>query len=263
METKTLAFDVRDIEQFKEFFPDFKSGKMTGRELGSKLLELLKNQASNAATPSVQDNEDNFKQLQHDFQELQDHCNQLEEQLAERLASTTATPVNNGMQQDMQQEIQDSIQVNNELQEKLQNLQTDNQQLQEQLQDIQGQKKTLETQLQDLQDKNATLESRFKELKAQLKEAASHQDTYTFTPYFKQLVEVLATKINEVSATNYSPTDVIMQSLFATYFNSHTSIRYTYPITRAELLALAQQYYPELKTEKELFDLMIHKVKEE
>ena len=115
METKTLAFDVRDIEQFKEFFPDFKSGKMTGRELGSKLLELLKNQASNASTPSVQDNEDEFKQLQHDFQELQDHCNQLEEQLAEQTAETTATPVNNGIQQ----EIQDSIQVNNELQEKL------------------------------------------------------------------------------------------------------------------------------------------------
>ncbi len=242
METKTLAFDVRDIEQFKEFFPDFKSGKMTGRELGSKLLELLKNQASNAATPSVQDNEDEFKQLQHDFQELQDHCNQLEEQLAEQLASTSETPVNNGIQQ----EIQDSIQVNNELQDKLQNLQTDNQQLQEQLQDLQG--------------KNTTLESRCKELKAQLKEAASHQDSYTFTPYFKQLVEVIAAKINEVSATNYSPTDVIMQSLFATYFNSHTSIRYTYPITRAELLALAQQYYPELKNEKELFDLMIYKV---
>lgn len=242
METKTLAFDVRDIEQFKEFFPDFKSGKMTGRELGSKLLELLKNQASIAATPSAQDNEDEFKQLQHDFQELQDHCNQLEEQLAEQLASTAATPVNNGIQQ----EIQDSIQVNNELQDKLQNLQTDNQQLQEQLQDLQG--------------KNTTLESRCKELKAQLKEAASHQDSYTFTPYFKQLVEVIADKINEVSATNYSPTDVIMQSLFATYFNSHTSIRYTYPITRAELLALAQQYYPELKNEKELFDLMIHKV---
>ena len=262
METKTLAFDVRDIEQFKEFFPDFKSGKMTGRELGSKLLELLKNQASNAATPSVQD-EDEFKQLQHDFQELQAHCNDLEEQLAEQLASTTATPVNNGMQQDMQQEIQDTIQVNNELQDKLQNVQTDNQQLQEQLQDIQGQKKTLETQLQDLQDKNATLESRCKELKTQLKEAASHQDSYTFTPYFKQLIEVLAAKINEVSATNYSPADVIMQSLFATYFNSHTSIRYTYPITRAELLALAQQYYPELKTEKELFNRIIYKVKEE
>ena len=245
METKTLAFDVRDIEQFKEFFPDFKSGKMTGRELGSKLLELLKNQASNASTPSAQD-EDEFKQLQHDFQELQDHCNLLEEQLAEQLASTTETPVNNALQQDMQQEIQDSIQVNNELQDKLQNLQTDNQQLQEQL--------------QDLQDKNTTLESRCKELKAQLKEAASHQDSYTFTPYFKQLVEIIADKINEVSATNYSPTDVIMQSLFATYFNSHTSIRYTYPITRAELLALAQQYYPELKNEKELFDLMIHKV---
>ena len=246
METKTLAFDVRDIEQFKEFFPDFKSGKMTGRELGSKLLELLKNQASSFETPSVQDNEDEFKQLQHDFQELQDHCNQLEEQLAEQLASTSETPVNNALQQDMQQEIQDSIQVNNELQNKLQNLQTDNQQLQKQL--------------QDLQDKNTTLESRCKELKAQLKEAASHQDSYTFTPYFKQLVEVIAAKINEVSATNYSPTDVIMQSLFATYFNSHTSIRYTYPITRAELLALAQQYYPELKNEKELFDLMIHKV---
>lgn len=162
--------------------------------------------------------------------------------------------------QDLQQQLQDAINVKNDLQEKLQTLQADNQRLQE-LQE----KATsdLQVNLQELQDKNATLEARCKDLKAQLKEAASHQDAYTFTPYFKELVEVVAAKINEVSATAYTPTDVIMQTLFATYFNSHTSIRYTYPISKAELLALAQQFYPELQSEKELFELMIYKVKEE
>ncbi len=197
METKTLAFDVRDIEQFKEFFPDFKSGKMTGRELGSRLLELLHNQATSPATSSIQVNEDDFKQLQHDFQDLQDHCNHLE------------------------------------------------------------------ARLQELQAQNAALEARCKDLKTQLKEAASHQDAYTFTPYFKQLVAVVADKINALSGTRYSQTDVIMQTVFATYFNSHTSIRYTYPVSKAELLALAQQFYPDVTNEEDLFRLMIYRVKEE
>lgn len=91
METKTLAFDVRDIKRFKEFFPDFKSGKMSGRELGSKLLEVLDNQSASAAI-SFQSEEDAFKGLQVQFQELQEHCKQLEAQLADNLAGTVAEP---------------------------------------------------------------------------------------------------------------------------------------------------------------------------
>ena len=263
METKTLAFDVRDIEQFKEFFPDFKSGKMSGRELGSRLLELLHNQATSPATSSIQVNEDDFKQLQHDFQDLQDHCNHLEAQLAAQLAETPATPENTDLQhlqQDLQQELQDAINEKDELQAQLQNLQAENQQLAE-LQATTA--STLEARLQELQAQNAALEARCKDLKMQLKEAASHQDAYAFTPYFKQLVAVVADKINALSGTCYSQTDVIMQTVFATYFNSHTSIRYTYPVSKAELLALAQQFYPEVTNEEDLFRLMIYRVKEE
>ena len=83
MGTKTLAFDVSDIEGFKEFFPDYKSGKMTGRDLGRTLHEMLKNQIMNAENPYNQATEDELRQLKHDFVELQNHCNQLEAQLAE------------------------------------------------------------------------------------------------------------------------------------------------------------------------------------
>lgn len=266
METKTLAFDVRDIERFKEFFPDFSSGTMSARELGRKLIEVLENQTTSPATTSLQVDADSYNHLQEDYKHLQDELqdlqgryNQLQAQLAEKVVETPATPENKDLQ-DLQQQLQDAINVKNNLQEKLQTLQADNQRLQE-LQE----KATsdLQVNLQELQDKNATLEARCKDLKAQLKEATSHQDAYTFTPYFKELVEVVTAKINEVSATAYTPTDVIMQTLFATYFNSHTSIRYTYPISKAELLALAQQFYPELQSDKELFELMIYKVKEE
>ena len=255
METKTLAFDVSDIEGFKEFFPDYKSGKMTGRDLGRTLLEMLKNQTLNAGNPSNQATEDELRQLKHDFVELQNHCNQLEAQLAE----TNESPLNHGFQR----ETQDSINVKNELHERIQRLLNENQQLKDQFQDVQSQKKTLENQFRDFQNQKGALENRINDLKAQLKEALNHQDAYAFTPYFKQLIEVMTAKINDISKTTYSTTDVIMQSLFATYFNSHTSIRYTYPMSKAELLALAQQYYPELRNEKELFNLMIHKIKEE
>ena len=75
METKTVAFAVRDLEQFKEYFPDYKSGKMSGRELGSKLLEIVKNQIPNSELPSIQSN-DHLKRLPLD------HCNQLGKQFA-------------------------------------------------------------------------------------------------------------------------------------------------------------------------------------
>ena len=84
METKTLAFDVRDVEQLKEFFPDFKDGKMSGRELGGKLLEIVKNQISNSEIPFIKAKEDELRRLKHDFVELQNHCNQLEAKLAEK-----------------------------------------------------------------------------------------------------------------------------------------------------------------------------------
>ena len=283
METKTLAFDARDVEGFKEFFPEFKSGNMTGRELGSRLLEMLKNQFMNSENPSIQANEDEFEQLRHDYEELLGYSKQLEKQLAE----TTEAPLNS----DFQRETQDSINVKNELQEEIQSLKVDNQRLNEkfldtqrqketlktqildiqsqketlktQILDIQSQKETLKTQVHDIQSQKETLETRLRDLKAQLKDATNRQDAYAFTPYFKQLIEVMTAKINDISKTAYSTTDVIMQSLFATYFNSHTSIRYTYPMSKGELLALAQQYYPELRNEKELFNLMIHKIKEE
>ena len=269
METKTLAFDARDVEGFKEFFPEFKSGNMTGRELGSRLLEMLKNQFMNSETSSVQANEDEIEQLKHDYEELLDYSKQLEKQLAE----TTEAPLNS----DFQRETQDSINVKNELQEEIQSLKADNQRLNEkfldaqrqketlktQIHDIQSQKETLESQFKDIQSQKETLETRLRDLKAQLKDATNRQDAYAFTPYFKQLIEVMTAKINDISKTTYSTTDVIMQSLFATYFNSHTSIRYTYPMSKRELLALAQQYYPELRNEKELFNFMIHKIKEE
>ena len=255
METKTLAFDVRDVEGFKEFFPEFKSGNMTGRELGNRLLEMLKNHGLNSENPSIQANEDEIEQLRHDYKKLLDYSKQLEKQLAE----TTETPLNS----DFQRETQDSINVKNELHERIQRLLNENQQLNGQLQSVQSQKTTLETQFRDVQNQKEALENRINDLKAQLKEALNHQDAYAFTPYFKQLIEVMTAKINDISETNYSTTDVIMQSLFATYFNSHTSIRYTYPMSKGELLALAQQYYPELRNEKELFNLMVHKIKEE
>ena len=267
METKTLAFDVRDIEQFKEIFPDFKSGKMSGRELGNKLLEVLQDQV---ATPEfmhlqqeLQDSINVKNELQERLQannqqvaELQDRCNQLESQLEAQLAEKVAEKASTSEIIDLQQKLQDRCdQLEARLAEKLAETTatTENKHMQQELQ----------ARLQDLQDKNATLEARCKELKLQLKEALNHQDAYAFTPYFKQLIEVMTAKINDISETNYSTTDVIMQSLFATYFNSHTSIRYTYPMSKGELLALAQQYYPELRNEKELFNLMIHKIKEE
>ncbi len=259
METKTLAFDVRDIEQFKEFFPDFKSGKMSGRELGSRLLEMLQNQAASTATSSIQVNDEAFKQLQVEFQDLQEHCKQLEAQLADNAEEPTATSENTDLQQELQQQLQDAINEKNELQEKLQNLQVEHQQLAK----LQASSASeYEAQLQDLQDKNATLEARCKDLKAQLKEVAAHQDSYAFTPYFKQLVAVVAEKINAMSGTHYSQTDVIMQTVFATYFNSRCAIRYTYPISKAELVALAQDFYPDITNEKDLFDLMIYRVKD-
>lgn len=263
METKTLAFDVRDIEQFKEFFPDFKSGKMSGRELGSRLLEVLQNQAASTATSSIQVHEDEFNRLKMDYQDLQEHCKQLEAQIQTQLAETleepAATTENTDLQQELQQELQDSINEKNELQEKLQNLQVEHQRLAE-LQATSASE--YKVQLQELQDKNATLEARCKDLQTQLKEVAAHQDSYPFTPYFKQLVAVVADKINEVSATNYSPTDVIMQTVFATYFNSHCSIRYTYPISKTELVALAHDFYPDITNEKDLFKVMIYRVKD-
>lgn len=262
METKTLAFDVRDIEQFKEFFPDFKSGKMSGRELGSRLLEMLQNQAASTATSSIQVHDEAFKQLQMEFQDLQEHCKQLEAQLADNAEEPTATTENTDLQdlqQELQQQLQDAINEKNELQEKLQNLQVEHQRLAE----LQASSASeYEVQLQDLQDKNATLEVRCKDLKAQLKEVAGHQDSYAFTPYFKQLIAVVAEKINAMSGTHYSQTDVIMQTVFATYFNSHCAIRYTYPISKAELVALAQDFYPDITNEKDLFDLMIYRVKD-
>ncbi len=260
MKNKTLAFDAHDVEQFKEFFPDFKSGNMTGRELGRKLIEMLKNnQTKNFETPSVQANENEFNQLKLDYQKLKEHCEQLEAQLAEKVSETFDYPLNS----EVQKEIQDSIDEKNELKTKIQDIQSQNLELKTQFQDIQRQKEALETEFQNIQKQKETLETRCKELKTQLKEVENHQNAYTFTPYFKQLIEVVSDKINAISATNYSPTDVIMQTTFATYFNSHTSIRYTYPISREELLTLAQQFYPEVKSEKELFNLMIYKVKEE
>lgn len=219
MDTKTMAFDVRDIEQFKEFFPDFKSGKMSARELGSKLLEVLHHQAASTATPpSIQVDEEEYNRLKIAYQELQDK--------------------------------------NTALEADFKNLQADNQQLQELQQ-------TLQAQLQDLQDNHSTLKAHCKDLQAQLQEAASQQEAYPFTPYFKQLVAVVADKINTLSGTHYTPTDVIMQTVFATYFNSRCAIRYTYPISKAELVALAQEFYPDIANEKDLFEVMIHRVKDE
>jgi len=268
METKTLAFDVNDIEQFKEFFPDFKSGKMSGRELGSKLLEVLHNQAASAASQEHQVEDSTFKKLQADYQALQDKCNQLEKALQDKNQEQASASPETIEDQDLQEQIQalqDQLQAaikdKKILEEKLQKLQTDNQHLQE-VQETAASE--LQAQLQTLKDEIAARDARCKDLKAQLKEAASHQsETYTFTPYFKQMVEMVTEKINAISGTVYTPTDVIMQTVFATYFHSHTPMRYTYPVSKDELLALAQQFYPEIKSEKELFDLMIHKVKEE
>lgn len=72
METKTLAFDVRDIERFKEFFPDFSSGTMSARELGRKLIEVLENQTTSSATTSLQVDADSYNHLQEDYKHLQD-----------------------------------------------------------------------------------------------------------------------------------------------------------------------------------------------
>jgi chromosome segregation ATPase len=231
------------------------------------LLEVLQDQV---ATPEfmhlqreLQDSINVKNELQERLQvnnqqvaELQGRCNQLEAQLAEKVAEKVAEKASTSEIIDLQQKLQDKCdQLEARLAEKLAETTATT--------ECKHMQQELQARLQDLQDKNATLEARCKELKLQLKEALNHQDAYAFTPYFKQLIEVMTAKINDISKTAYSTTDVIMQSLFATYFNSHTSIRYTYPMSKGELLALAQQYYPELRNEKELFNLMIHKIKEE
>ena len=169
METKTLAFDVRDIEQFKEIFPDFKSGKMSGRELGNKLLEVLQDQV---ATPEfmhlqqeLQDSINVKNELQERLQannqqvaELQDRCNQLESQLEAQLAEKVAEKASTSEIIDLQQKLQDRCdQLEARLAEKLAETTatTENKHMQQELQ----------ARLQDLQDKNATLEARCKELK--------------------------------------------------------------------------------------------------
>ena len=74
--TQKVAFNAEDVEGFKELFPEFKSGNMTGRELGRKLVEILRNQTPYSEAPSIQNNDD-LERLP------QNHCKQLREQLAE------------------------------------------------------------------------------------------------------------------------------------------------------------------------------------
>ncbi len=97
IKTKTLAFDVRDIEQFKEYFPDFKSGKMSARVLGGKLIEMVKKQAENFETPSVQaceDGEDVVKHETNTFHFIKHHFNLLKTRLAKKLTESFEKPLN-------------------------------------------------------------------------------------------------------------------------------------------------------------------------
>ena len=55
--TKKVAFNAEDVEGFKELFLEFKSGNMTERELGRKLVEILRNQTPYSETLSIQNKE--------------------------------------------------------------------------------------------------------------------------------------------------------------------------------------------------------------
>lgn len=267
METKTLAFNVSDLERFKDYFPDFKSGKMTGRELGSKLLEVLDNQASNNSNGNAQVDENAFNALKSDYQQLQEKYQRLETALESKNQadddSTLETSDNQSLQdeiQRLQEQVQDALNVKNKLEEDFNTLKIENQRLQE-IQNTSS--KEFQDQCNALKADNQSKDTLLKDLKARLKDAEKLISSYAFTPFFKSMVETLTDRINELSGTAYTPTDVITQSLFATFYNSHSSIMYTYPISKEELLALAQSFYPELSTTQELFELMIHKVKEE
>jgi len=255
-ETKPLTFYVEDVEQLRELFPDFANGKMKANELGTKIVEILKAQPINALSNDAEQNDETLSSLSAENEQLKESLSTLKvnfEQLKDELKA-------------LKEQLKVLKAENEELKQSndtLSSLSAENEQLKESLSALNENLKQSQSSESELKETLKATESRLKELKAQLKAATAESETYAFTPYFKQLVAVVAEKINAVSGTAYSPTDVIMQTLFATYFNSHTSIRYTYPISKTELLALAQQFYPELQSEKELFELMIYKVKEE
>lgn len=203
-----------------------------------------------------------LRELFPDFANGKMKANELGTKIVEILKAQPINALSNEAEQD--NEALSSLSTENEqLKESLSTLKVNFEQLKDELKAHKENLKQSQSSESELKETLKATESRLKELKAQLKAVTAESETYAFTPYFKQLVAVVAEKINAVSGTAYSPTDVIMQTVFATYFNSHTSIRYTYPISKAELLALAQQFYPELQSDKELFELMIYKVKEE
>lgn len=259
-ETKTLAFNVSDLERFKDYFPDFRSGKMTGRELGSKLLEVLENQASTNSTHNSQVDENAFNALKVDYQELQEKFRSLENAFQEQTRDKDNLMLETSDNKRLQEQIQELSREKDELLESLNSFKIDNQRLQEIQEsassDFQAKIKVLKD---EINAKNLLL----KDFKERLKRFENKGNYFIFTPYFNALIENITERINSISGTVYSPSDVIMQVTFATFFNSHSSIKYTYPISREDMLVIARQHYPELATEKDLFDLMIHKIREE
>lgn len=237
MATKSLNFNIETIDRLRELFPDYANGNMSAATLGEELVNTIvqiRNEQVHDLVPQPANDTVNeeYEHLRTQYEELQNEHEALNQKNEQERTEYQAL-------RDEYDRLQETLNTLNENYSQSQSSES------------------------ELKESLKSAESRLKELKAQLKAATAESETYAFTPYFKQLIAVVAEKINAVSGTAYSPTDVIMQTLFATYFNSHTSIRYTYPISKAELLALAQQFYPELQSEKELFELMIYKVKEE
>ena len=130
-ETKTLAFNVSDLERFKDYFPDFRSGKMTGRELGSKLLEVLENQASTNSTQNSQVDENAFNALKVDYQELQEKFRSLENAFQKQTQDKDNLMLEASDNKRLQEQIQELSIEKDELLKSLNSFKIDNQRLQE------------------------------------------------------------------------------------------------------------------------------------
>lgn len=252
-ETKPLTFYVEDVEQLKELYPDFAIGKMKANELGSRIVEALKGQKNNSLNADGVNNEEIINSLSIENEELNKTLSVLNEEIKTLKADIP------GLKDELKvlKEENALLKSNEESQS---SLSAENNTLKVQLAKLSEDFDKCETEKNELQKALSAHENRIKELKAQVKSVNDKGDSYVFTPFFKRMVAAITENINKVSGTSYTETDVITQTLFATYFNSHNSIKYTYPITKEELLDLAHKFYPDIADTKELFEFMIHKI---
>ena len=262
-ETKPLTFYVEDVEQLGELFPEFAAGKMKANQLGSRIVELLKAQRSNALSEDNDnhtqtlstlsaENQDlkkretqlsaDFEQLKTDFETLKAEHKSLQE---ENINLKSLCDENEHFKQDFDQLSQD-----------LNQSRTDFKTLSDELQQLKDNLEATSTQLKDTQSDLALAETRIKDLKSQLK--ASHHEPTT-NKILNEVLELVCERINKETSNSYTAHDVLVHTLLRIFYSAHgRSINILFPITQEEMLAIARKHDPQITNLNLLWEYIAH-----